>query len=105
MHWALLAIPKLWAEFDLVKSVVNFRSRGDIAMVVFIAGNLGEIARTLVFIASLHGAHDLITGLYRNWSSLMCTLIFKLMNYCSGCIAVALGHQAVPCLLQYISGW
>ena len=70
MYWAVLAIPKLWVESHLVKSLVNFLSQGNITMVFFISGNIGYIAWAVLFYTSLHAANDSIPGLYCDQSSL-----------------------------------
>ena len=71
----------------------------------FFASSLGKIAVAVACLASLSWAHDLITGLYCDASSLVHAFVFKLMCDCAGCFAVILGHWAVPCLLPYIWGW
>ena len=74
-------------------------------MVTVFTSSLGKIAWAVACLASLSWAHDSIMGLYCDWSSLICAVIFKLAHDCAGCFAVILGHQAVPCLLQYMWGW
>ena len=73
-------------------------------MVAFFASNLGWISKAVVCVASLHGAHDLITGLYCDRSSLVCAVIFTLTHDGAGCFTVLLGQQSVPCLLPNIWG-
>ena len=55
--------------------------------------------------ASLCGTHECITGLYRNQSSLVCTVILKLTCDSAGCYTAVLGHWAVLCSLPYFWGW
>ena len=74
-------------------------------MVTFFMSSLGKIALAVACFTSLCGAHDWITGLYLDWSSLVRVVVFKLTHDCAGCFTVVLGHLVVPCLLQCIWGW
>ena len=74
-------------------------------MIVLFASNLGWIARATACFANIHRAHDFITRLYCNQSSLMCAVIFKLIHDCTGCFAVVMGNQAVLCLLPNYRDW
>ncbi len=63
-------------------------------MVTFFTSSLGKIALAVAFFTSLSWAHD-FTGLYHNWSSLMCAVVFTLMHDCLGFFVAILGQQAV----------